>query len=339
MTVEIDRLSRGLMREEIRNWLRDAGEFPEGRLIQLITQRVKAFNRKPITDAQAKFLRRELLDLAKNTLLGFEFSSSRQQLIDTTFITGVDSFYHWRPLDYLVVDPQSEESDDYQIRAFELRCADIAIDRKRVIYDDYPANLIISEHVLYRLLERGAVASHPLQYIKDTFQHWYPLSILLLAYHAKFGLKKNQGFLPVPGGAFLFKVVSTPFEGGPENLVYYSRRRLFFSRPKRYIDQIPFESPFDLEEQGQKEYFSIQLATYINSEVFRPAQDAIYDRLLAFSRKYSSDIKLYPSLVNRKVIKKDLVNKEAIKRLHSDLHDIVASPEWTNACGSNGKSV
>lgn len=330
MSSEIDKLSRGLMREEIRDWFREASDFPENKIIEIILGRLTALYKKPLTDAQVKVLKRELLEAAKTKLRGVNFKSTREKLIGMDFVTDVTSFYHWRPLDYDVMPYDGQENAHHQ-KAFELRAADIAIDRKRIVWDDYPANAIIGEHTLYRLLERGATPSQPLLYVKETMPNWYPLAMLILSYHATVGLKKHQGFLPVPGGAFLFRVVLTPFDEDGEYPSLFGRRRIYLSRSKRFVDRVPFTSTFDLPDENG--YLSIQLSTYINSERFRLSQEVVYDQLQEFCRKYEKILYYYPYLSNRQVIRK-IENFEVarVQQLGQDLNSIVTSKEWSNAC-------
>lgn len=326
------------MREEIRNWLRGASSFPDTLVLTAIIEKLEEYRGLPITEFQAKQLRARLLEIAKNTIEGWAFSSSRERLIGTNYVSKVDSYYHWRPLEYLVINPPegTEDSEQYRIKAFELRYTDIAVDRKRIIYDDYPANISITEHALCRMIERGAVASRPLQYTKDTFYDWYPMAIILLAYQKYFDLKKGRGFIPIPGGALLVRVVSSPIERDKKHPSFYSKRRVFADRYGRSAEYIPFESAFDFQDEKEgPSYNLIQIATYINSEKFRPSQESIYDQMMSFSKRYASHLKYYPLLSKRQTMnRKEGLDHDLIKDMGLELYSIASSPEWEDACAA-----
>lgn len=329
----MDPVARDKAREEFKRLARShGGDYPG----YLILKRMKDWALqqavRPANDKSARLYQRELMSIARNGLGGFHFESMRYKPDGAHAAQHVNSFYYWNVV-HAIVSGVAEEHDARNESFVSLRHAKISADRKRTVYDDMDAHVVLNQHCLGRMLERGAAWDRPLDVLSGSLSEWYPLAMSMLVLH-HFGADEGYtGFLPTPQGAFLTKVSFSrhTLDSQGHNL---TRRRVVTDRGSWNFQDAPLYAMLDAELNGEEGFPSLQLSTYISTAQFSTAQWWAHQQLSKIREEHSEFLlNLYPKLIHstQLVPKLDLL-KNQIDSFHGKITKLIDNDRWIQAC-------
>lgn len=331
MASHFDPVAKDKAREELRALRRAArNEYPGYLLLSCIKEFSQSHRDRPATDKDTRRYKADLLRIARTNLCGFNFLEKRYRLLDTNAAANITSFYYWHPMQAQVT-ALSNESDRRMEDFLILRHAKLAVDRKRTIYDEYDGGIIINQHALMRMLERGAAIDFPLTVLNQQFDLWYPLAVALLVCQAIRQEDGFHGFLPIPGGAFLTRTSFTEHcvDNKGNNI---SRRRALTNRGTFQFDNAPLEPFIDAELNGNKGMPIIQLTTYISRLQMSSDQWWVYTRLSNLRDEFKELLPMYPSLIHSSQLIPPLEEiNHLLDAFHKQIINIFNSPQWRRA--------
>jgi hypothetical protein len=138
------------------------------------------------------------------------------------------------------------------------------LSKRALIVQHIHQRIALSEHALYRMIDRGVCASEPLAYLGNTIDEWLPaINALMIT-----GVK--GGFIPFANGGLVLQsylVVEPEDHGGIWN--YYDRFAIIADRGASRIQPLEMLSPTNIlipDSPGRKAWFDWRITTYLTDQ-------------------------------------------------------------------------
>lgn len=285
---EYDRLAWGLVKEELRHLvkLREDLGFEET-IARIIKPDKVGFYREQgaLSDAKLKKVRATILADTQAKLGTFAHSQSRARMEEKGGKMDIDGSFAWDFKELGLTDVQNAELSRRE-KFLELRRLNFAIGKRKLIADVINCFVLINQHTLYRMLQRGATNREPLSLLASQFEDWAGFAAMFMLSHKFMGDRVGQNvFIPFCGGALLGKMAFTE-DSHTEQGWDRHRLRFFDSICRGQIGTAPFEKMLDNEFQGKTGSVTLQITTWIPDDYYHMEQDWAQAQMLKFAKDH-----------------------------------------------------
>lgn len=292
------KLARGLVRQELRPLMKAVDSGVHERLANAVYEELNEdFARRngKIPASMAASAKRRALLRAKDALAPVASYSFKTPIDEeATVAKPADGFLYWLMSHQLVFDG-IENEQSYEGHYLELRMHRYMADRRRLLFDDYFCNIMLGQHTLTRMLERGEVSDEPLAAISDNIEDILVFTSLMCMTYAKFHSSLYpQVLIPFGKGAFLAKVVSVneALSGG-----YHLRFRVQMGEHGITTSLPPFPAYFTLNQDYRQTTKLIYISSYIGPYEMSVEQQWVVDSLLELMEHERQNLYSYRNLI------------------------------------------
>lgn len=263
MREEYDRLAWGFVKEEIRHLLKARGERVETVFMDTIRPPEQGFyDRGWLNDARQKIVRHQILNTLRQKLATFHHETHRTRVEDKGGRMTQDSMSMWGMGQFGVKDLKNNRPEREEM-LLELKHASIAVGKKKLIADMMSSFVLVNEHTLYRLIQRGAVANQPIRFISGHFEEWVDYAFIFAIAHRYVGEDFGSTLLiPFRGGAFLAKASFTETHVTKWGWGSHNMRFTVFPNGQT-VSSMPFEHITTTEHNGTPGAITIHISTWI----------------------------------------------------------------------------
>jgi hypothetical protein len=336
---DYDKLAWGLVKDEIRRLVKPR---TEGALIDTILDIFWAGDKNfysghtSLSDVKLKKVKNQVSNQIKSRLGSFNHILNRSRMEDNGPVLDVSSQFVWDFKEMACIDKLASQEERFE-KFLELHNINYAIGKRKLYVDVISSHIIVNQHTLYRMLQRGAVGRDPIALLTNSISDWGKYATLFMIsgkYFSKF--KGSNVIIPFSGGAILGKIGFTKYciseEGWNQQSI-----RFFNSITHGGIQSIPHKSSLSDVMDGVEGHVTLQMATWIPEELFRPDQQWAYNQIQSFAKKHHHVLKISENLVYRRLFpSKDqgiqLVSLREFTAFKDDLLGIYSDPRWKTAC-------
>lgn len=292
MAYEFNRLARGLAREEIRAAGKNPGALSSlfkmfhdlGTVSFKLGKRLKPNEVLLAQSAARSFIEREFYSFGPR--------DERIVLIDHK-VSDVHGAFYWLPSqkeNFGLSNQVLSSEPDYIETTMDLRYHRFSVDRRRIIYDNSYCNLSVSEHCLFRLLDREAVVSEPLKRISDMHMDLMALCFIMQHGHMLTDGNNRTVLIPFGDGLFVGRVVfmmdTVHGDHSDKNAFRYQINQRGYRITKTHTNRYLTHET----SQGATGELGLQLITYIDRSIMETNQLWVHNQLTSFISRHRNDL-------------------------------------------------
>lgn len=337
MAEDYDRLAWGLVKDEIRRLVkpREVVSF-EDTLVKMmkIDQAGHYQNKGALSDIKLKRLRSDILSGSRSRLSAFGHSRTRARMEDQGGMMDIDHCFAWDFKEVGVIDPDNAESNRRE-KFLELRSLYFGISKRKFILDSMSCFIVVNQHTLYRMLQRGAISRNPLALLSEKLDDWANYAAMFMLSHKYLGNHiGNKVFIPFCGGALLGKIAITENASTDEGFNRH-RLRIVDSIQSGHVGTIPRFNVLEEDSNGTKGNITLQISTWIPNDFFHGEQDWAEDQIRKFTTKHADIVAFSAESVFGSYNPTKIRNEEfaeSAATFGKDLARIYSDRRWTTAC-------
>ena len=319
----VDKLSRGLARQEIRRLTRVSCR--EDGTPRFITEAFNVFDKalgkdkgksKRLTEQAVKMISKKISGLTRE--IG-TVASKTEPLVVTgvnqplSFETGL----YFQPFD-ITLRPNEEEEKVFDENLIELRYFRYHIGRRRQIIDDIATGFSINEHALARMIERKACNDNPLSCIIDNIDRFIAYAVLFIRCE---DTPIDKLMMPLGAGALM----SITMTSRREDTILHACRRVLFDWTGNGF--LPSPIPYALSDGPN--LYSIRASTYVPDSLMTLDQRWCKAALAALLRDHNARI---PDLIRVVTHPEEMTRySPEVAPVFEDMRLIVNSAFWKRA--------
>jgi hypothetical protein len=233
-------------------------------------------------------------------------------------------------------DDQSQHLE----KMLELYQFTLSVNKKKLVGDLTSCFVLLSQHALYRMIQRGLVEREPLQHMSDNLFDWLRhVAHILYSYSSTAGAVGERFLIPYSNGALLGNIGRT----NRLNTIHgCSIERLRFQDGimRSVATQPPYRSTLEVEDEVDVHY-TFKISTWIPEAYFSSEQFWARNRLQELDDKYhkmfcSLTWLLMPHYTVVANTKTKSINESmfSIQDYQEEMLSIVTDPRWLLATGS-----
>ena len=287
---EYDRLAWGLVKEELRHLVKPRNPHGmEETLSQIIKPDKIGYYRAQgaLSDTKHKMVRRKVLGEAEQRLKLFGHTTSRARMEVTGGKMDIESYFAWDLKELNLTDVKGAGAASRSENFLELRHLNFAVGKKKLILDVLNCFVLVNQHTLYRMVQRGAVAREPLGLLSDRVDDWMGYAAMFLLSHKYLGNHLgNTVFIPFCGGALLGQMAFTESCFTDQGWDRH-KLRFFDSINKGKIDTSPFESALQDTFEGKEGNVTLQITTWIPDQYYHGEQEWAEAQIQKIAKNHS----------------------------------------------------
>lgn len=283
MSEDYDKLAWALVKDEIRRLTHGVGkttDFETAFAKILVPNKVSYYNGGSLRESMVPTLRQKLLKELSEELKGFYFQSYKARMGAGNAFgkTQVDSLLFWAHTPVMICDPKKGDRVE---KFLELRAMQMALTRKKIIADLSSCFVMVNEHAMYRMIQRGLVDREPLKLLTESIDEWLPYTIVYMLCSRFAHDEVGRGvFIPYKGGALLGGIRFSRVSTDVRDLMKESSDPTPSPRGLRFTDgvkgrrlsDLPYGSILMAQNNGQIGVISIHLNTWIPEAYFQSEQ-------------------------------------------------------------------
>jgi len=306
MPEEYDRLAWGLVRDEIRRLTQFSGkdDFEKG-FMQILAPGSKSnFASGSLKEKDVGALRQRLVSDMQERLRGFRHESFRGRMgTNISFTkTQLDSMMFWAYSDLHIGEPGRERTEKF----LEMRTMLLCASRKKVIADLLSAFIVVSEHTLYRLVQRGACDRNPLQMLTDDIDDWLCYAVFSMYTSTCSENQTARGFfIPYRNGALLgrlrFSQIAESCRTATiiDDMPVAPRGYRFIDSVKgRKVVDIPYQNVILAQKGEINGVLSAHVSTWVPEHRFGPSQWWAKHQLEQIRLKFPEEFSCHGAVVH-----------------------------------------
>ncbi len=234
-----------------------------------------------------------------------------------------------------------DEEDETQHNEMMLDLYQIttSVNRKKLVGDLTSCFVLLGQHALYRMIQRGAVDREPLKHLSDNLFDWKRhVAHYLFSFASSGGSIGERFFIPYANGALLCQIGKTHRFEGPGGCTL-ERLRYQDGVQRSWASQPPYR-PYLEALGGPEAHYTFKIATwvpetYVSTEQFW-ARDRVMELDDKYHRMFSSFTWLLMPFYTVASKNKSSEKQEALESVHEyrkELLAIVSDPRWAIATG------
>ena len=333
----VDRLSRGYMREELRKLTSKVGVFSTAdsayhRAYDIIEERVKRYfgNKKRLPEDVAKRLRADIKNYIRENFVpvaGGDYKSRIHGFEGR--VSEVNAYYYFQPCLNVIV---KEDGTRYEENSVELRHLRLIVDRRRVVIVDFSCNIAFTEHMLTRLVERGACPNRPLEYLANRVAEI--LFFVPMFTVATLSTSKRSGVLiPTSEGVLVGDfVIATD----PMSVDYAYRRRLLFDEYGSGVQTMKDADALQADRAKKGEFISTRMSTFLDLDTLGNDKRWCWEMMSKLRNDYAEYSPLMIGFLTSPEVMSERKIALRVKPLFDAFAgDILYDPRWNRACKIN----
>ena len=329
MYEEPDKLSWGLVRDELRRTFKKRDET-ELEFLQSI--KGDFYKNGFLNDASLKRAKGQVERQLQTNLSAFAFDGYRSKMATDGGYRDVRTCYFW---DYtkMGVNVDGERHHDEQMLI--LQHAAVSVGKKDTIGDLLSCFIMVGEHALYRMVQRGMVNRDPLAFLSQHAEEWISRATLLMM--NRHFLQDNIGsnvFIPFAGGALLGKIANCEMRYGPQGWSLQKARIKICPRHGSTVNNVPYAPLLEVEEGEQ--HVTLQFTTWIPESMFYSEQWWAKYRFDEFYNEFKDIFNLTRDALHNvpkaNDPKRELIAKGRISEFGPRMAKMIGDRRWAQAC-------
>ena len=335
MAEEYDRLAWGLVREELRHLSKKRPDKLEAMFANTIRHPDGGYYDKgSLGETKQKLLRKRIVSSMQENLSGFHHRSQKVRIEEKGSTTPQDSFYFW---DYSPLQVTETTSEQREEKYLDLRHANITVGRKKIVADWLASFVLLNDHTLYRMVQRGLVDSKPLHYLSQHIEEWLRYSNMLVLTHHYVGAGEfgNNMFIPFGNGALLAKMSFTETQLGDKGFGFHNMRFVDGIKGRR-VEASPYEQLTSSTFQGKQGAASVCISTWIPQDFFHSEQWWAKIKFQEFMERNKKIVdfcyRAMSSCGNYATEEEAEFIQTSAQNFSLELSKIMTDPRWGRAC-------
>lgn len=337
MREEYDKLAWGLVKEELRLLGKKRPERIEKTFADLIRPPGGGYySRGSLGETKQKLTRRKLVSQLQDKLNGFGVTSGKVRIEEDGPSTIQDSMFFWDHVLMAMTEPNNPEIAERRENYLDLKHANVTVGRKKIVADWLSSFVVVNEHTLYRMIQRGLVNREPLRYLSENIEEWLQYANTFALAHHYLGDELGHNMLiPFSGGALLAKMSFTETHVNQHGWGFHNARFVDGIKETK-VEQSPYESLTSSEFNGKPGATTVYISTWIPERYFHSEQWWAKFRIEEFVKRHSEII----GFCHRAMASAGRVaTGEEAKRMEAtaldfghDLNKILHDRRWAIAC-------
>jgi hypothetical protein len=335
---DYDKLAWGLVKDEIRRLIKPRSEgILHDTIFDIFWPNGKSLyeGKTGLSDTRLKKVKANISSQLKARLNSFNHQTVRGRMDENGPVLDVNSSFVWDFKEMSCSDSKEFQGERFE-KFLELQNINYAVGKRKFYIDVISSHIIVNQHTLYRMLQRGAVSRDPIKLLTNSLPDWGRYTTLFMLCGKYFPSYKGSNVLiPFNGGALLGKIGFTKYaisaEGWNQQCI-----RFFNSITHGDIRTAPCDSALSHVMDGDPGHITLQIATWISDEMFRDEQAWAHRRIQEFAIKHQRVLEVSENLIYRRLAlpkdKKTGVSVSEFTSFKDDLREIYLDPRWTIAC-------
>ena len=338
---EYDRLAWGLVKEEIRNLTRPRDTPNLGNLVGNIlkpgikdTPKTAGYYQDgTLSVKQLAAIQQTIHSAIETKLCPFNQFDIRAKMGPEYGYMDAHTYQFWHLINRRITcQITGEARSENMLDLFQLTAN---VTKKKLIADLTHCFVIVNQHVLYRMVQRGHVAREPLRDLSQNMMEWLPHACHFLWSFASMPDQVGENFLiPYGDGALLCEIGTSQrrkFQG-----VSSERLRFQDGVNKTWACEPPFRPTLE-HLNTDDTYYALKISTWVPDEYFSPAQHWAKEQMLKLAQRFKG---LLESLTWIIMPHYTLVTKKAFDREEATstvqdyrklFQEITSDPRWRYA--------